>query len=94
MILGLSLVPLTFALLFVLAPLVGWWVYSRVEPARHNAVGWGAVGFYLLGDIVLSLFTGIFSVPALIAGAVIVGLYTMFWMGIGFNLAKLFRIKL
>lgn len=93
-ILGLSLVPLTFALLFVLAPLVGWWVYSRVEPARHNLVGWGAVGFYLLGDTILSLFTGVFSVAALAAGALIVGLYTMFWMGIGFNLAKLFRMKL
>lgn len=93
-ILGLALVPLTFALLFVLAPMVGWWIYSRVEPARHNLVGWGAVGFYLLGDTILSVFTGIYSVVALGAGALIVGLYTMFWMGIGFNLAKLFRIKL
>ena len=94
MILSLALVPLTFALLFVLSPLVGWWIYSRVEPARQNLVGWGAVGFYLLGDTILSLFTGIYSVMALAAGALIVGLYTMFWMGIGFNLAKLFRIKL
>ncbi len=93
-ILGLALVPLTFALLFVLAPMVGWWIYSRVDPAKHNLVGWGAVGFYLLGDTILSVFTGIYSLMALAAGALIVGLYAMFWMGIGYNLAKLFRIKL
>lgn len=93
-ILGLSIVPLSFALLFVLSPLIGWWIYSRVEKARQNAVGWSIVGIYLVGDAVLSILTGQYSVIALIAGAVIIGLYIMFWMGIGFNLAKLFRAKL
>ncbi len=91
---GLSLTPLPFAILFVLAPLVGWWIYSRIAPPQQNAVGWSAAAIYCAADSILSLLTGGFSIISLIIGSVIVLLYTMFCMGIGFNIAKLFKLKL
>jgi hypothetical protein len=93
-VLELSFLPLTAALIFVLAPLVGWWIYSRIEPAQQSAVGWSTVGFYLLIDGLLGVLTGQYGFLFMLTGMIVVGLYTMFWMGIGYNLAKLFRIKL
>lgn len=98
---NLSLVPLTYAILVVLAPLVGWWIYSRIEPAQQTRLGWIVALLFAGYDILVSLvklgLVGIFWHPALIwmaIGQIIVVLFTMFFMGIGFNLAKLFRVQL
>ncbi len=99
--LTLSLLPLTLTLLTLLCPLAGWWIYSKVEPQNTSAVGWGAAIVYALADAAISfVFSGMASAGAqvtlftLVIGVVIAVLYAMFFMGLGFNLAKLFKAKL
>jgi len=100
--LKLSLTPLTFAILVVVAPLVGWWIYSRVESSKQTSVGWSAAGLFALWNLLIGLFDFLSLGMAhlfmqmffMVIGNAILLLYTMLLMGIGFNLPKLFKIKL
>lgn len=92
---SLSVVPLDFALLMILAPLVGWWVYSRVEPKKQNLVGWLGAGLYVVADAGIVVATTPFDFGAVsIISALIALVYIMFLMGSGFLIAKLFRLRL
>ncbi len=101
-ILGVTLFPFNMAILVVLAPLFGWWVYSRVDKTRQDAVGWVGALFFCLADASLTLiFAGTqhalgynINVIALAIGEAVVILWLMFFMGIGFNIAKLFKAPL
>lgn len=94
----LSVLPLALAIMTVLGPLIGWWIYSRVEPRNQDMVGWYGACFYLGANIAVMLFTGgwqvIYSWLAIVLSNLISLLFVMFLMGAGFNLAKLFKIKL
>ncbi len=101
-ILGLALFPFNMAILVVLAPLFGWWIYSRVDKARQDVVGWlGALIFSVFDAVISLVFAGIEQhlgyvvtlIPLLIGEGIII-LWVMFFMGIGFNLAKLFKAPL
>jgi hypothetical protein len=92
---SLSVAPLDFALLTILAPLVGWWIYSRVEPAKQTLVGWLAAVLYVVADAgILVLTTPFDPVSVSLVSGLIALAYIMFMMGIGFNVAKLFRLRL
>ncbi|HVZ30137.1 MAG TPA: hypothetical protein VG839_07060 [Asticcacaulis sp.] len=92
---SLSVAPLDFALLTILAPLVGWWVYSRVEPAKQTLVGWLAAVLYVVSDATILVVTTTFDpLSVSLVSGVIALVYIMFCMGIGFNIAKLFRLRL
>lgn len=92
---SLSVLPLDFALLTILAPLVGWWIYSRVEPAKQMLVGWLAAILYVVADAGIVVVTTPFDLGAIsLVSAVIALMFIMFMMGLGFNIAKLFRLRL
>jgi hypothetical protein len=93
---SLSIVPLNFALLTVLAPLVGWWVYSRVEPAKQNLVGWLAAALYVVADSAIMIATMPIDFGPVSWGlSCLISLtFIMLLMGAGFLLAKLFRVRL
>ena len=100
--LQVTLAPLAYALLTAISPLVGWWIYSRVDKPQQSMVGWGsatlfAVSYVLIGLVVqgaLGRLTAVFDVLATVIGLALIVVYTVFFMGIGFNIAKLFRLKL
>lgn len=96
-----SMGPLTMAVLTVLAPLFGWWIYSRVEKPRQDPVGWLAALIFAGCDGILSLLSaGMdasvigFVMVVLAIGETMIILWVMFFMGIGFNIAKLFKAPL
>ncbi len=93
---SLSVMPLNFALLTVLAPLVGWWVYSRVEPSKQNVVGWTAAAIYVVADSAIMMATMPIDFGPISWGlSCLISLtFIMLLMGCGFLLAKLFRLKL
>lgn len=93
---SLSVMPLNFALLTILAPLVGWWVYSRVEPKKQGLVGWLAAALYVLADSAIMLATmPIDFGPVSWALSCLISLtFVMLLMGSGFLVAKLFRLRL
>jgi len=101
-VLGVTLFPFNMALLVVLAPLFGWWVYSRVDKPRQDAVGWAGALFFCLADASLALIFAstqhalgyTINLVALAISEAIVVLWLMFFMGIGFNIAKLFKASL
>lgn len=100
-ILFLSLGPLTMAVLTVLAPLFGWWIYSRVEKSRQDAVGWLAALTFVVFDGVLGLLSAGAAAAdtgaiwlVLAVGETMILLWIMFFMGVGFNIAKLFKSPL
>ncbi|MEI9904320.1 MAG: hypothetical protein WDN06_10315 [Asticcacaulis sp.] len=100
--LGLTLAPFTYGLLAAIGPLIGWWIYSRIDKPQQSMVGWGsatlfAVSYVLIGLVVqgaLGRLTAVFDVLATVIGLALIVVYTVFFMGIGFNIAKLFRLKL
>ncbi len=95
-----SLVPLTFSLVAAVCPFIGAWIYAGIATSRQTLVGWGGALLYVLLDAVISLVMhdtlaqmGVDLSPgALLLGAAILLLLAMFFMGIGFNLAKLFKL--
>ncbi len=101
-----SVLPFLFALLAVLAPLFGWWVYSRVPADKQNGTGWAMAAIFAAAQSVIGTLQTIGSVPlqdtfsaiAYAFGAVLsfvmLTLWVMFFMGVGFLIAKLFRSKL
>ena len=101
-VMGATLLPLNMAVLSVLTPLFGWWIYSRVPEAQQNGAGWyGALIFAACDASLTIVFSGLqaalgyqISLIGLGIGEAIVILWSMFFMGIGFNIAKLFKIKL
>lgn len=101
-IMGLALFPFNMALLAVLAPLFGWWIYSRVDKARQDVVGWLSALFFVSFDLALTLvFAGVelqlgYTINLVLVAIfeAIVILWLMFFMGIGFNIAKLLKSPL
>ncbi len=92
-----TLYPLIMTLLAVLAPLFGWWVYSRVEPEHQSTVGWSGALIFSVCDAILTIVSTPDHVVGYIGLAIseaIAILWIMFFMGIGFNIAKLFKAKL
>ena len=95
--LQITMVPLSYALLAAISPLVGWWVYSRVDTGGQAAVMWGAAALQTLASVALGIgLTGamIASPLLLLLGVAILILYTVFFMGLGFIPAQLFKVKL
>jgi hypothetical protein len=99
---GLTIFPFNMAILVVLAPLFGWWVYSRVDKPRQDAVGWVGALFYAVADAALAMiFAGAqhalgfdVNLVVLTIGEAVIILWLMFFMGVGFNVAKLFKAPL
>jgi len=99
---GLTMFPFNMALLVVLAPLFGWWIYSRVDKPYQDVVGWLGAMFFAGFDIAVTLvFAGLelqlgYAISLLILAIfeAILILWVMFFMGAGFNIAKLFKARL
>lgn len=101
-----NILPLMLALIGVLGPLFGWWIYSRIAPEKQTETGWAIAGLYALFDAVLSTVGLVLSggqMDAVAWGgmgfllaiiALIMTLWVMFFMGIGFLVAKLFKATL
>lgn len=101
-----NMLPLVLALLGVLTPLFGWWIYSRIPTERQTETGWAIAGFFILFDALLSLVGALFSTGQmdavawggfgflLVITAAILVLWIMFFMGAGFLVAKMFKSKL
>ena len=95
--LQITMVPLGYALLTAISPLVGWWVYSRVDTGGQAKVMWGSAALYTVMALALGLgLSGamIANPVLLLLGVAILVLYTVFFMGLGFIPAQLFKIKL
>lgn len=95
--LHMTLAPLMYALLTALAPLVGWWVYSRVETGGQATVMWGSATLFTVVAIALGLgLSGamIANPLALLLGVAIMVVYIVFFMGLGFIPAQLLKAKL
>lgn len=92
----LSIAPLNFALLTILAPLVGWWVYSRVEPGRRTLVSWVSAALYVAADAVWMYVTTTVDYGPVSLGLnyLIALLYVMLFMGLGVNFGKILRLRL
>jgi len=95
--LQVTMAPLSYALLTAISPLVGWWVYSRVDTGGQAKVMWGSAALYTVMALALGLgLSGamIANPVLLLLGVAILVLYTVFFMGLGFIPAQLFKIKL
>ncbi len=99
---GLTMAPAVYGILAAISPLIGWWIHARVEKPAQAAVGWGgaavfAVIYVLVGLTVAGLVVRLVD-PWVLAGTVVglalIIVYTVFCMGIGFNIAKLFKLTL
>ena len=89
--------PLAYALLTAISPLVGWWVYSRVETGGQAAVMWGGAALYTVAAMALGfgLSGAMIANPiTLVLGMAILIVYSVFFMGLGFIPAQLFKAKL
>ncbi len=92
-----TIAPLAYALLTAISPLVGWWVYSRVETGGQAAVMWGGATLYGVVSIALGMgLSGamVANPLALLLGLAIMVVYSVFFMGVGFIPAQLFKAKL
>lgn len=100
--LGMTLAPLAYAILAALSPLIGWWIYSRVDKPQQSAVGWGSaslfaftyVGIGLLNAGAMARLGMAMSAISTILGLAIIILYVMLFMTIGFITAAITRVKL
>ena len=100
--LGLTLAPLAYAILAALSPLVGWWIYSRVDKPQQNAVGWGGASLFAVTYILIGMMNAgimarmgmVMSALSTIVGLAIIIFYVMFFMTIGFVTASIFKAKL
>jgi hypothetical protein len=61
--LGLSLMPVSYAVLASVAPLVGWWIYSRVEAKNYDKVGWGVAATYTASAMSIARPAGRWALP-------------------------------
>ena len=95
--LQMTVTPFVYGLLTAISPLVGWWIYSRVETGGQARVMWGAAALYAVVSVAFGMgLTGAMSanVVELVLGLAILTLYTVFFMGLGFIPAQLFKAKL
>jgi hypothetical protein len=100
--LGLSMLPVSYAVLASVAPLIGWWIYSRVEAKNCDKVGWGAAATYTASALLITYTNraargemGFASGPIeMTIGVFLMMCFLMFFLGLGFSIAKLFRLKL
>ena len=89
--------PLVYALLTAISPLVGWWIYSRVDTGGQAKVMWGAAALY--GVISIAFGMGLSGAMVanpleLLLGLMIMVVYSVFFMGLGFIPAQLLKLKL
>ena len=100
--LGLTMAPAVYGVLAAISPLIGWWIYARVEKPAQGAVGWGgaavfALIYVLVGLMAFGLVTRLAD-PWVLAGTVtgvaLIVVYTVLCMGVGFNIARFFKLKL
>jgi hypothetical protein len=92
-----TIAPLVYALLTALSPLVGWWIYSRVETGGQALVMWGSAVLNTLLSVALGIgLSGamVANPVLLLLGVAILTVYTIFFMGLGFIPAQLFKLKL
>ncbi len=95
--LQVTFAPLTYALLTAISPLVGWWVYSRVDTGGQAKVMWGSAALYTVVSLAfgMGLSGAMIANPlALVLGLAIMVVYIVFFMGLGFVPAQLFKAKL
>jgi len=95
--LQVTLAPMGYAVMTAISPLVGWWIYSRVETGGQATVMWGAATLNAVCSIALGIgLSGamIANPAALVLGMAIMVVYTVFFMGLGFIPAQLFKVKL
>jgi len=89
--------PLVYGLLTAISPLVGWWIYSRVDTGGQAKVMWGSAALYAVVSIAfgMGLSGAMIANPlALLLGLAILVVYSVFFMGLGFIPAQLFKAKL
>jgi len=100
--LGFAVVPMVYAVLAAICPLIGWWIYARVEPKDRDAVGWGSAALFGFVDILLGLMNQgalarmgiVMDALSTVVGLLIIILYVMLFMTIGFVTANIFKLKL
>ncbi len=92
-----TVAPFVYGVLTAISPLVGGWIYSRVETGGQAKVMWGASALYALVSVALGfgLSGAMVANPfALLLGMAILIVYSVFFMGLGFIPAQLFKVKL
>ncbi len=100
--LGITMAPLAYAILAALSPLVGWWIYSRVDKPQQNAAGWGGASIFAALYVLIGMFNAgtmarlglAMSAISTILGLAIIILFVMLFMTIGFVTAAITRVKL
>lgn len=96
--LQMTLAPLAYAILAAISPLVGWWVYSRVETGGQASVMWGGATLFAVLYVGVGLALGgmLMTVNAfqLVLGLLILVVYVVFFMGLGFVPAQVLKLKL
>jgi len=95
--LQVTIAPLVYALLTAISPLVGWWIYSRVDTGGQAKVMWGAAALYAIVSVAfgMGLSGAMVANPLeLLLGLAIIVVYIVFFMGLGFIPAQLFKAKL
>jgi hypothetical protein len=95
--LQVTLAPVGYAIMTAMSPLVGWWIYSRIDTGGQAAVMWGAAALNAVASIALGIgLSGamVANPLALVLGMAIMVVYTVFFMGLGFIPAQLFKVKL
>ncbi len=89
---------LAYALLTAISPLVGWWVYSRVDTGGQAKVMWGSAALFTVASAIFNIvLTGgaiITNPVAMVLGLAILIFYIVFFMGLGFVPAQIFKLKL
>ncbi len=96
-VLQVTIAPLVYALLTAISPLAGWWIYSRVDTGAQAKVMWGAAALNAVASAALGIgLSGamIANLGLLLLGLAILTVYTVFFMGLGFIPAQLFKAKL
>jgi hypothetical protein len=101
---NLSIFPLSLAIVAVVAPLFGWWIYSRIPEDKQTSTGWSIAAIYTAGDVLITMLLAAGKLRdaiewgamgfILVFGALISVLWAMLFMGCGFLIAKLFKSKL
>ncbi len=90
--------PLAYVIITAISPLIGWWVYSRIESGGQAKVMWGAAALFAVTFILFGLTLGGMLMAVnpvlLLIGTAILVLYTWFCMGLGFLPAQIFKVKL
>jgi hypothetical protein len=102
LVLKLTLPPLGYAVLTAVFPFLGAWIYLSTPQNKSTALGLGTAAAFMIMNMIPSLiggfgafeaFDGMASAIAIILGLTAETLYTFFVMGIGYNLAKAFKLR-